>query len=649
MSNGDVSSLLGVAAAILKDVAASYPEDTEWWSRDKQRLSHLVETRGLGVFLLDFPAIGKWLERALDSGRLIPSPLPCNTGRWPGSPIPRLFSGLWSRVFHKNGTLRDDADVNAIMFLRQIFLFAKGYKHDCSSSRWHQAVDEFYICERELPSASLLWQADDIDVSGLRNFHFCDAFGDQTLYEHDANRTQECSSVRSRLNYIQTCFDYVVAGWKGFDPLAYTPRHGPGAVSDLPGGVSKYSFPTWPERLEREFPFADLAIPNYGFLADIPDDANIASSALIGVPKTAKGPRLIASEPTSHQWCQQIVAGYLSEVMSSTNLRFAVDLRNQQHSRDAVLQASHTMTSATIDLSAASDRISCALVERAFRTRGDLLRVFHAVRTPTIQNRTGYGSRLPEKLELKKFSTMGSALTFPIQSILFAVITASTVLFEEGRPAREILQPDVWKRVRVFGDDIICPRHVFGSVKTSLELFALRVNPDKSFGNGKFLESCGMDAFDGVDVTPAKINRLVDAASPESIRSVVDSMNHFFKKGFWATSEHLKSTLPSWVRKYLDVVSVDSGLVGMSSFCGSQMARTNVRYNRGLQREERRVLNLRTTVAYSSQPGEHTLMQRFIEKPRPDTIWSAGRVKSVSQYLTLGWAPTNILSSDWTP
>lgn len=649
MSNREASSLLGIALAILEDVRAFYPEDTECVDRDKTRLSHFVQTRGTNVFLLDFPAVSKALEKCLDAERLKLDGLVFCTPRWPGSQIPRFLSGLWLRVFDKSGSLREDADVNAIAFLRQIFLFAKGFKRDCTQSRWRSAIEDFYACESEIRQPTLLWEADDLDVDGIRDIHIRDALNNQALHDGSRCPLEEFSDDTRRFGFIQTCFDYVVAGWDSFDPYAFPPRHGPGAVSDLPGGVSKYSFPSWPEKLDRVFPIADFAVSDWSYFDHLTSDDVERPSALLGVPKTAKGPRLIASEPTSHQWCQQIVAGYLSHVLRRTPLGLAINLRNQSLSRDAVLRASQQQDMATIDLSAASDRISCWLVERFFRQRADLVKVFHAVRTRSIVNRTQIRDIRQDRTYLRKFSTMGSALTFPIQSIIFATITAATLLYEEGRDAGEIRRPDVWGRLRVFGDDIICPRHVFLSVQRSLTALGLRVNADKSFGNGKFLESCGMDAFSGVCVTPARVNQIADSASPESIRSTVDASNNFFMKGLWRTAEYLISTLPPWVRKYLDVVSVDSGLVGLSSFCGPKTTVISTRWNRRLQRAERRTLVDKASVHRSDQPGEHSLFQRFVENPVRTQVWEAGRVTSTAVYLSLRWAPLESRSNDWLP
>jgi len=80
------------------------------------------------------------------------------------------------------------------------------------------------------------------------------------------------------------------------------------------------------------------------------------------------------------------------------------------------------------------------------------------------------------------------------------------------------------------------------AISTKLKAFAFKVNAHKSFWNGKFRESCGMDAFDGVDVTPVYIRRKLpaDRADSHGVASLVSLANQFYLKGLWGTCKMLR-------------------------------------------------------------------------------------------------------------
>jgi len=549
------------------------------------------------------------------------------------------------RVFERDsGCLRSDVDVNVIAFIRQLYYFAKGYKRDCSPKRTKASVEEFYIVEREIREPSLNWADDRMDLSSLGTISFDSLYRCQDPAGEPRFEDPQCSANYSGITRtLELVCDYFATGFGKFDSAEWPAKHGPGAVSDLKQDVTKFSFPSWSEKLENAFPYADLAFIDHADWADNHSQPCLdheQPSKLLTVPKTAKGPRLIASESVAHQWCQQILLRYFLAGIQATPLRNSISLKDQEPSRRLVLEASRAGEYATIDLSAASDRISCWLVERAFRRNPSLLTALHACRTRFIRNGTGVKLDVPLELPLKKFTTMGSACTFPVQSILFACISIATILFEENRRVTPRSIAKVSRAVRVFGDDIIIPNRHFGAVCRNLTILGLKVNETKSFSEGFFRESCGMDAWGGFDITPAHFNRVPDNARPASWMSVVDSANNFHNKGYWRTAAFIESTIPPWLRKQLPVVSPRCGQFGLMSFCGSSLASLKMRWNSLLQRDEVRLAKLCSKVIRCSQTGRHDLFQYFTDRPAPDTFWVPGRVRESSEYLTLGWEAT---------
>lgn len=651
MRKSEADVLHGLVAGLLKDYLAIYPSDATEVERDLSRLSLAVQTRGLGVFLLDLPALGKHFDRCLANGALVPSKLPLGSLRWNTSPIPKLFSGLVMRIFERSsGRLRDDVDSTSVALLRQLYNFAKGFNHECSHKRQIKAVSEFYTVDREVRSPTLNWADDRIDLSRTRDLFF-DPFGldKGPVGERGLPRHQQSGSDREFGEVLHRISDYVATSFGIFSATASKPRHGPGAVSDLGGQVGKYHFPYWSEKLEKVFPYADLAFANYADWAASSHRAKESEppSKLLMVPKTAKAPRLIASESTAHQWCQQIILGYLLDGIASTPLRNSISIKDQNPSRVLTQRASQTRSHATIDLSAASDRVSCWLVERIFRANPSLLDALHSVRSRYIVNGTRiHDQSIPEGVyPIRKFTTMGSACTFPIQSIVFTLIAVATVLSREGCVGSRRDFERVSRQVRVYGDDIIVPNAHFDAVVRNLTTLGLQVNDSKSYQEGNFRESCGMDAFQGDDVTPANIKSIADESKPATIMAALDHANNFFTKGFWHSAQFIESTIPRWVLRNLPVVAHGSGRPGLKSFVGPNLSHLRKGWDKNLQKETVKVVLLKGAASRASQPGEHDLFQYFIESPNPEVIWEPGRVTASSAYLALGRAPSELYIS----
>ena len=606
---------LGVVRGILADAMQCYPHLHREFERDYARLSKGVDTRGLSVLTLDLPALGKHLDRCLSDTIWSEPHLPFSRRAGPRTVIPRLFGGLLRMVFHPNGVLRDDLDVNAIAFLRQLYAVAKKVKIDCDPSRTFGAIREFYEIESSLPPPSLDWNGDGFvaeDASLL-------SFEDYDPLRHPDNlfsSTRQELRTSIFLRNLQTIADYGAWALGMFDPEAHSPKHGPGAVSDLSGREFKFTFPFWSDRLERVFPYDEFAFANYDHWIDAVTDEKVASSIepmakLIVVPKTQKSPRLIAAEPTSHQWCQQIIWSYFRARYQASTLgefvSFGDQTRNQILAKRASIQGSHC----TVDLSSASDRLTCKFVERLFRRNPFLLEALYSSRTRYL--RQDIDKKSPPLCRLKKFSTMGSACTFPVQSHAFLMIALSAVITVRGLPPTPRSVADLVGEVRVFGDDIIVPDDAGSLLCEALGNLDFKVNQSKTYRIGRFRESCGLEAYAGVDVTPAYFLRPPEATKPETVVSALEASNNLHSKGFWNAAEAVRRTLPQGLS--IPVVGPVSGAMGVRSFVGTSLDSMRTRWSNELQRIE-----VRTTVASAKvtwvDPSHHgQLFQFFLEDP----------------------------------
>jgi hypothetical protein len=372
--------------------------------------------------------------------------------------------------------------------------------------------------------------------------------------------------------------------------------------------------------LQHYFPFDSYGVLNLNHFMERPyPSPHEPPSKLMQVPKTAKAPRLIASEPTCHQWCQQLLARFVADRLEKIFRGDFVTIRDQAPSQRMVVAASMDRSLSTIDLSSASDRLSCWTVERVFRGNKLLLELLHAVRTRWTVDQVVPGEK--NFLRLRKFATQGSALTFPIQSVVF--LCCALAVLPRERSLEDYRRK--WGRsVRVFGDDIIVPTDRYADITRLLHYLGLKVNMDKSFHIGHFRESCGMDAYRGYDVTPSK-PKSVMSDTPTSWSAIIDYSNNLFLKGYWHASIALESTLPRRFRKGLPVVGPTCGFQGRTSFCGGDISHLQRRKNVHLHRDEVRVRCISASTRRKSASGYTALFRFLNQRIRVDVQSTFGR------------------------
>lgn len=204
----------------------------------------------------------------------------------------------------------------------------------------------------------------------------------------------------------------------------------------------------------------------------------LSGNKLAFVPKNAKIYRPIGVEP---RWNIYLQLG-IGELIVRRLKAIGIDLSDQSLNQQAAARA-HRAGLATIDLSSASDSLSKNLVLWLLPEEwSDLL---FRTRSP----RTSYKG---ESRVLEKVSSMGNGYTFPLETLIFYALSLAAV--ESSG--------DYVGEVRVYGDDIIVPRHAAATTLELLSYAGFSVNTDKTFVKGRFFESCGCDYLDGVNVRP---------------------------------------------------------------------------------------------------------------------------------------------------
>ncbi|DAD49872.1 TPA_asm: RNA-directed RNA polymerase, partial [ssRNA phage EMS014] len=197
------------------------------------------------------------------------------------------------------------------------------------------------------------------------------------------------------------------------------------------------------------------------------------------VPKTAKTFRTICVEPILNSIAQKGIGKFLRARLA----KYGVDLSDQTRNQKLARLGSLDGSLATIDCSSASDLISKEIVAELLPYDWySLLSHF----------RTGNVTYKGQPITLEKFSSMGNAYTFELETVIFYGL-AHSVCAWLGLPTTN---------VSVYGDDIIVPTEAYETLVRVMEFCGFLVNTKKSYSSGPFRESCGKDYFLGVDIRP---------------------------------------------------------------------------------------------------------------------------------------------------
>jgi len=502
-----------------------------------------LKNEGISFLAITLPELGKGFQKNLDLGYwATPSD---HSGFHYDQGLPRFLGGFLELIFNRgDGVLLDEPSVEAILAVRQLTLMFSKISIPCSDARVRRAMLDYIECEQDVRENDYSRRPSDLeDFRRVASLLFSRAFSemDRKVYN-----------------------------------LEHTPRHGPGATADKLRGNAKFMQRTWPARLDKEFPVVEFLLPSPSYyerldgIDILEPDAEIPVR-VITVPKTLKTPRIIGIEPTAMQYAQQsllpvVLDGIKTQRFLNAFLGFDDQTPNQRMAKEGSLDGSL----ATLDLSEASDRVSNQLVMELFRNHPHLLNAVMACRS-TKADVPGHGVQ-----HLAKFASMGSALCFPVEAMVF--LTIIFVGIERGLNTH--LTPEVLetylRRVRVYGDDIIVPTDCVEHVVTALHAFGAKVGKHKSFWTGQFRESCGKEYYAGHDVSIVKVRELfpTQRGHVSEIISLVSLRNQLYYAGLWLAVKWLDDKIRG-ILTYFPVVESSSSVLGRESFLPYQGERTN--------------------------------------------------------------------------
>jgi len=511
-------------------------------TRDINTVASRFEHEGLSFLTITLPSFGKAIQKWLDQGEVgIHSSFVTERG---GS-LPRFLGGFFTRVFDRNsGKLLDNPCIDSIKALRQLTLGFGKMQLPCSQARNSAAVRNYIECELDVREFdSNLSEVTLREFTDMSNLLFGKLF---TKIDRD-------------IYYGRT-----------------VPKHGPGSTADRISGNQKYNQAVWTTRLDSIFPMGEYLLPSWSYYSqlekvDIHEPGSEVPVKVTLVPKTLKTPRVIAMEPTCMQYMQQaVLRTFLEHFYKDDFLKKVIGFDDQEPNRQMAYQGSLDQRTATLDLSDASDRVSNQLVRSMFNRWPHLKGAVEATRSRRAELPSG------EVIRLSKFASMGSALCFPIEAMVFTTMIFVGIQRSLNKPLGRKDLYGFSDSVRVFGDDLIVPTDHVRSVVQTLEHFGARVGLDKSFWTGKFRESCGREYFNGHDVSITRVRQVFpeQRSNATEVVSAVSLRNQLFMSGYWQTCKWLDVKLER-ILKHFPAVLPDSPVLGRVCSLGFETQRTH--------------------------------------------------------------------------
>ena len=280
-----VSDLLELATRIYIDACSKCTVTLDM--RDIMTLKSRVEHEGLSFLTITLPTLGSDLEKGLALGRIDSGLFRSFRKRLKA---PAFLQGFFSQVFDESGRIFDEPSISCIEAIRQLSYSFKKLKVDCEPFRVRKTLDKFISDEHYLKSF-------DLGETDINSFVTVCTHLWAPLFAHRGSRLRNANLV---------------------------PKHGPGATAERLSGNQKFSASRWHSRLEPYFPMLNTLFINenaydsweFERVMEVPVDQE-QPVRITPVPKTLKGPRIIAIEPVCMQYTQQALSKVLVETLES--------------------------------------------------------------------------------------------------------------------------------------------------------------------------------------------------------------------------------------------------------------------------------------------------------------------------------------------
>lgn len=484
----------------------------------------------------------------------------------------------WITAWSRNESLRFIAEVSSLLkeqggpLTSEICnLIEKGSFADVVNFKFDYTSDflprDFQIARQA--QALLSKQGEWLDLGfdptskGREKFLLAEAQCRETNDRLDSSRPHGLVSVVS--HYAQRKITEVLGDVPSISDLM--PSFGPGANTSIKGSLASPK-----SKFTPRLACSEDMLPFVGdFLAEVPlwvwsqtsnsspqalfafteevrmyPEIEIHDGKLVFVPKDARSKRAIVVEPPLNGFFQKGVGTYIRNRLLQVA---GQNLRDQWNNRVGAYLGSINGYLATVDLSMASDTVALLTVFEMLPL--GWAEFLSKLRTPAV---TDQGTRVV----LEKFSSMGNAFTFELESLIF-------YSFAYGVCRALDLPLD---QVSIYGDDIIIPAEGYPLLIEVLAYYGFTTNVEKSYATGPFRESCGADWLGGLDIRPFYLRDKM------SERSLYTFHNWAMRSG----ERELASFLLSWTKVPIQLWGPDG--YGDGHLVGSHVLRSSRKMKR---------------------------------------------------------------------
>jgi len=505
--NLSLERYLALRRSIIEDgISLSIP----FSDKDLRTIQQRTVNEGSSFVLVTLPMLGKALDLGLISGYFI---CPKNFACRRNSSLPQLTHDVFRLVFKADGQLKEKPNIVAIRYLRLFLLFDSKVHMQPSIKQEEDAIAGF-----------------EHRMEDLMNFR-----------------------IDSNNRVLSWAKELMTETLSTLDLSEIRPGHGPGGVADGKDRLQRWDFDSWPLRANYTYPFYRFAVSSLEALQERSNFVLVEKpcTKICLVPKDFKGPRLISAESTATQYLQQ---GQMRKMMHFIKyhplLRLSMRLDDQTFNQIRAKESVQNRQ-ATVDLSNASDTVSVQLVWY-------LLSGVPKLRKYLFSTRSYYSQHKNKKIRLVAFAPMGSAVCFPVETLVFWALSMASVRLHrcEHHPIKGVILPtwrNVAPEVTVFGDDIIIPTDgCLETLLTTLQSVGCSPNMSKTCWKTPFRESCGKDYFNGIDVSIIR-NRSFHYGATNKLSDypvLLDLQRKFFAIGLFRTAR----LLAGWAREIYPII-----------------------------------------------------------------------------------------------
>jgi hypothetical protein len=483
-----IASPLNFLTACLKDAGNLNQISPKDVRADIEYVKRRIQSEGVSFCTKILPKFGAAIFRGIELGSF--SIFPYFKKR-KNRVLPCFLHGFTERIFADDGSLLDNPDVDCLSALRQI-------------------TYGLYKVEGDYPKELVNGYIHDFRCTDASLCH-CDTISPATA------------------GVIDIAADILAYVLKDLDLGDLSPRPGPGQTSCKTRMRNRFQPNVHYAHLHERFPYYKYFYCSTDHLLDrvkcyrALKREESGTSKLTTVPKDSRGPRIICMEPHEYMWIQQGIKDLLVERLESHPLtRGHVNFTDQTINGELALKASCSGDHSTLDMKEASDRISRSLVDLLFDQLPTLKSALFAASTGKALMPEG------DILHMKKFAPMGSALCFPVMSAVHFALAVASVKVHTGGSIRAIA-----KNIYVYGDDLVVRTDYVPYLFEEFPVYGLVFNQDKSFYRGRFRESCGVDAYNGINITPIKVKSLrILPRNAASIKRAFDVYHDFLNRGY---------------------------------------------------------------------------------------------------------------------